>query len=86
MFTFSSTFSKGIPQLITRSGNMTLRSPPLENKSRYVPSFVVEAIYMSGELWAEMSAKEDAKVKALKLKYKQRMTEAKVSYVVNVDI
>ena len=41
---------------------------------------------MSGELWAEMSAKEDAKVKALKLKYKQRMTEAKVSYVVNIEI
>ena len=41
---------------------------------------------MSGELWAEMSAKEDAKVKALKLKYKQRMTEAKVRYVVNIEI
>lgn len=40
---------------------------------------------MSGELWAEMSAKEEAKVKSLKQKYKQKMTEAKVGAPTDID-
>ena len=40
---------------------------------------------MSGELWAEMSAKEEAKVKGLKQKYKQKMTEAKVGAPIDID-
>ena len=41
---------------------------------------------MSGELWAEMSAKEEAKVKALKQKYKHKMAEAKVGVAINDDV
>ncbi|KAK2182287.1 hypothetical protein NP493_359g11002 [Ridgeia piscesae] len=46
--------------------------------SRACRLVLVEAIYMSGELWAEMSAKEEAKVKSLKQKYKHKMAEAKL--------
>ena len=54
--------------------------------SRACRLVLVEAIYMSGELWAEMSAKEEAKVKSLKQKYKHKMAEAKVGAAIHDDV
>ena len=34
---------------------------------------------MNGELWAEMSAKEEAKIKSLKKKFYEKLKEADVS-------
>ena len=47
---------------------------------------LVEAIYQGGDLWAEVAAKEEAKVKTLKQKYKHKMAEAKVGAAIDDDV